>query len=116
MKSWIDWKDLTKVNIDAIPNDLRGTYAIRVKDSEGLASDIIYIGFSGTGKQGLRKRLRDLYGNAGLHSASQKVLNYSDKGLQFSCIPNSNPGGVEKSLLLGFYCSLGKLPCCNDRF
>ena len=125
MKSWSNWKDLTDENILRIPASAKGVYVLRkTKNIRAKASDIIYIGQSGTGKQGIRKRLKNLLSEMNSsrdkwknHSASQKIKKHIKSGLQFSWVQCSKySDGVEKAFLLAFISSAKKLPDCNDRF
>lgn len=127
MRSWSNWTQLSKENIKTVPRDAKGVYVIRIhrKDNAKSSTDIIYIGSSGTGKQGIGRRLNNLMNGlkksdksaSNNHSASQKIRQYVNKNLEFSWVPCSQaPDGVEKALLLGFWVSTGKLPVCNSRF
>ena len=132
MKSWTDWVDLSAENVRAVPEDAKGVYVIRKKGARSeKESDIIYIGQSGKGRQGVAnkrqgvgKRLTNLVAelksssNKGNnHSAGLKIKEHLKNGLQFSWIECvENPDGVEKALLLAFFCSAKKLPVCNNSF
>jgi hypothetical protein len=125
MESWSNWVNLTSDNVKKIPKSTKGVYIIRtMKHLRTDSSDIIYIGEAGRKKQGVRERMshlvRDVNGTGKkwkYHYASKKIKKYEQGGLQFSWFRcNRNPDGVEKSLLLGFMSSTGKLPVCNSKF
>jgi hypothetical protein len=127
MKSWNNWLDLKITHIKKIPKGIQGVYVIRKKNNlTDCESDIIYIGKAGGQniKQGIKDRLTNLKRDMDSgrnksrdHNASQKIKKYKKDGLQFSWVHcYKNPDGVEKSLLLGFLCSTGRLPVCNSQF
>ncbi len=126
MRSWTDWKDLTKANVENVSRSIKGVYVIRKKRRVmGRSSDIIYIGQAGTGEQGMGQRLRNLLKglecedderSKELHSKSPCIKKYLNDNLQFSWIACKSPDGVEKALLLAFHVSTGKLPVCNKNF
>jgi len=116
MKSWRKWSALDSTGVMAVPKDAKGVYVIRrtlgITDQD--PSDLIYIGSSGKGAQGLGKRLRRLLN--GKHSAAKRIKRFIRDGLQFSWFECQTPDGVEKALLLAFKVSTGKLPACNKQF
>ena len=130
MRSWSGWRDLTAVNVNHIPRNAKGVYVIRVKTlpqtDEAWPSDILYIGMSGTGVQGVGKRLRNLLKAlsidddqkaSAIHCAAPKMRPYTVLGLEFSWFEcRDNPDGAEKGLLLAHYASVSRLPPLNDGF
>ena len=127
MKSWSNWLELSHENVKNVPEHALGVYVIRrTINIESNNSDIIYIGSSGNGNQGVGKRLKNLVRGLSLtddtkaknkHAASPVIRQYIQDGLQFSWIECLQvPDGVEKAFLLAFWTSNGGLPICNKRF
>ncbi len=126
MRSWSNWETLNKSNVGAVLRNAQGVYAIRMASPpQDAESDIIYIGASGTGNQGVGKRLDRLLTGLGIvdekrakdyHSAAPRIRKYESHGLEFSWLECSrNPDGVEKALLIGFCVSASRLPICNTK-
>ena len=127
MKSWSNWADLSDHNVGSVNKHAKGVYAIRkTTNVQPTESDIIYIGTSGKGSQGVGTRLANLLKGlretndkkaSDYHSASLKIRPYLKNNLQYSWIEcHRAPDGVEKALFLAFWISVGKLPVCNKQF
>lgn len=126
MKSWTNWIKLTRKNINKILPNVKGVYIIRVLNHKSQDSDIIYVGTHKSGKTKLRGRLRGLIRGMNatseaaakkIHSASWRIRGYKSLGLEFSWIGCfRGQEGVEKTILIAYWISNGKLPKCNKEF